>query len=314
MANPIEQHVSAAECGLTLERYIETMMPHYGNNTLLRSTRQGHHTMEREDLVQEAAYALTEVWNKYAHLKPEGELRRMGTRAIYFHVGNLYHHLRAFGAADVTMVYPEQRLAEDRGACPIERHQVKHDGRVEPQLESLIARENIETLAMPDFRGPSADAVRKIFSDVARAVRDDDGYSLVEAARKLNYNQRGGIKMNGGAVGPESPYDEQDVTLETLEEVAEPEVKKAKKNAVPTKVAKAARVSVDAAAARVATFKPGQRVKYKGGGRAPNLKAGEVMTVLGSVKSKGRMYLRLSVGPAGSKRLVGMSAALVSKI
>jgi hypothetical protein len=283
--------------------------------------------MEREDLVNEAAVALTEVWNKYAHLKPEGEVRRMGTRAIYFHVGNLYHHLRASGAKDVTMIYPEQYAAEGRAVCPIERHQVRRHGHVEPQLESLVAREDLERLPMPDFRGPSADAVRKIFSDVARAIREDDGYSLVEAAGKLNYNQRGEVRMNGGATvtGPQEPDVQREAALADIES-AKVVVAKAK---IAAKVVSAPKteltgkhaklpgkrqVAAAEAAERVASFKKGQRVKYKGGGRAPGLKAGTVMTVLGSVKSKGRMYLRLSCGPEGSKRLVGMSGALVSKV
>ena len=327
----IARRGSAAARGLTLERYVETMMPRYGSNSVKRWTRRGHYALEREDLLSEAALVLTEIWNKYAHVKPEGELRRMGTRGFFNHIGNLFHHTRAYGAKDAHIVYPDARTSDEgfgyrgRGADPVDVAFLKRHGRVEPQLESLVAREDLERLPVPDFRGPSADAVRKIFSAACRAVREDDGYSLVEAAEKLNYNQRGEVRMNGGATvtGPQEPDVQREAALADIES-AKAVVAKAKtaakvarapesEKAQTGKAAKAgaARASAADAEARAASFKKGQRVKYKGGGRT-SLKAGAAMTVLGSVKSKGRMYLRCRTVVDGQN--VTLSGELVSKV
>lgn len=309
----IAQPGSAVAGGLTLPRYIETMMPQYGNNSIKRWTRRGHYALEREDLVGEAALVLVEIWNKYAHVKPENELRRMGTRGFFNHIGNVFHRCRAFGAGDAKMVYSDAPAAEDGAAArhPADAVMLRRGGgRAEPQLDSLIARESAETLAVPDFRGPSAAAVRKIFSDVVRAIKEDDGYSLVDAAGKLNYNQRGEVRMNNAAAGgPESPDTER---TEVIDKPATVE----RKPKAPAKVAKAKaekkadRMTREESDARVGMFKAGQRVKYKGGGRTA-IKAGTAMTVLGSVKSKGRLYVRCRTADETN---VTLSSALVSKI
>ena len=330
---PIATRGSAAATGLTMERYIETMMPQYGSNSVKRWTRRGHYALEREDLMSEAALVLSEIWNKYAHLKPEGELRRMGTRGFFNHIGNVFHRCRAYGAGDAKIVYADALTTDDGFGYqrhPADAAALRRGGSREPQLDSLIMREELETAAAPDFRGASADAVRKIFSDVCRAVREDDGYSLVEAAEKLNYNQRGEVRMIGAVTGggPMSPEVEmaeaqevragvltvggksRAVEVTTVEDGVHvtrgKKVAKAPKAEKSDKKPKATREESDA---RVGTFKKGQRVKYKGGGRTA-LKAGTQMVVLGSVKSKGRLYVRLQAGD----QAVTLSSALVSKI
>lgn len=331
----IARRGSAAARGLTLERYVETMMPRYGSNSVKRWTRRGHYALEREDLLSEVALVLTEVWNKYSCIKPELELRKMGTGAIFKHISNVYHHTQAFGTKDARLVY----LGSDEdqaspSVCPIERYQVKRYGKVESQLDSLVVREDLERTPVSDFRGTSANAVKKIFSDVVRAVRDDDGYSLIEAARKLNYTRDGGIRMNGGVTtGPqepdtdtgqftEEPPKEAPVAHEHVADMLEAnevlakvaKVAKAKPAGKRAKLPGKRRVAATEAAERVGTFKKGQHVKYAGGGRAANLKAGTAMVVLGTITNRGRRYLRLSCGPKGSERQVVMSAARVSKV
>lgn len=75
---------------LTLDEYLRTMEP-WAARTVARSVRNSHALLQREDLMQEARLTLVEVFEKYAGKVPELDLRKMGTRSVFFHVGNLYY-------------------------------------------------------------------------------------------------------------------------------------------------------------------------------------------------------------------------------
>jgi hypothetical protein len=314
----------------TAEKYIASMMPQYGSNSVKRWTRRGHFALEREDLLAEVPVALMEVWNMYAAKKSVREIQLIGTRAIHNHVGNVFHHVRSRGAKDAVFISSDVM----EGAGPerfgyggrVNSHIVDHAmiekyGKVEPQLERLIAREEIAAIASFDLYGDNlmvpplhGAVVEKTFRDVQKALRDDDGYLLMRAAEQLTYYKNGRVIMTNGS-GPESP----DVEVKKAEvkkaEVKKAEVKKAEvKKAEVLAVKKASGLPTpEETKARAASFTKGQKVTYRGGGRLADLKTGAALVVIGSVMSKGRAYVRASCG-AGGERKVTVSGELLSKL
>lgn len=284
---------------LTVEQFIDSMRP-WVSATISRSVRRCSALFQREDLMQEANITLVEVFNRYHGAVPEIEMRKIGTRSVFFHVGNLYYRAKSkrAGGEALTISNDEPMInrAEFSGSVIDLAYVRRRDGQ--NQLDGVILMQEIEracadsaearealraALVTGDYApsGLDGDAARRIFRRVQKTVREAtyrDGYRSEEETMD-------GLETPDVNPGPAAPA-----------EAAKKKSKaKAPKAAKPKPAAKARR-SADDTKKAAGAFKKDQTVTYAGGARAGWLKKGASLTVLGTVVSRGRTYVRCLAG------------------
>src|SRR5437867_1044103 len=75
-----------------IEQFVESMLSWATPMVKRRARWRGDHViLSHDDLLQEAKLVLVEVWNDYAGKIPEIEMRKIGTRAVHFHLGNIWY-------------------------------------------------------------------------------------------------------------------------------------------------------------------------------------------------------------------------------
>jgi len=335
------------QAAVSLDEFVESMLDWAKPMVARRARWRGDHpVLSHADLLQEAKCVLVKVWNDYAGRVPEGEMRRVGTRAIHFHLGNIWHSTEAKSRKARVVSLDGESLGEG------DRHPhvvgVRHPATVNTLtgLDALCVRDTLERLALSaserrvlaevmdpsDIRAaqglPSAEAM-KIFGRLRGKIRRafyEGGYS--HAGSKTKTKGPGGREEHDmdGVKGPESPHAE-NVTTGTP---AQPSRKRShKKDSKKTPKPKAAKKAPKPKAAKKApkpkaastvlsasdtkraagAFAKDQRVRYVGGGRAPWLKAGAELVIKGPVECRGRTYVRCYAVDA--QRAVSLSPTLL---
>jgi hypothetical protein len=316
--------MTTALATVTIEEYVESMAP-WINNVIADKARPGHAIHGRDDLLQEAKLTLVKVWNKYSGALSEHDLRRCGTRAMYYHFIKMLQKSKSRGRASAVLVTLDGRSA-DWKSC---EHR-------QDALAGLIIREEIgDVVSAPaaaallaEDAGMSANqvaAARALFgtggsSAVGRKVRRRlyrDGYVRVDVEN--NRHAEGGA-METLTKGPMDPDDE--VFSPDKGDAAPPPELAQLLTIPPAQRVRRARASAKKKSLRprppVAEavpfpFAPGEKVTYLGGGRALWLQPGAELVVKGPwTHPSGRLYA--SCRSVAEKRAVVISTALLSAL
>jgi len=264
----------------------------------------------------------------------EPELRRIGGAAVYKHVGNLYLRSRAVKRGrDVSFVTTDAVEFEGPGGAGKENLQIwkkLYEQSRDLPLERLILIEAVDTVAswMTDderrsleteispsdlrpARGIPGDG--KTFQSVKKKLQDvltRDGYLDVRAYAVTTKPKR----EESMETQIESPDVAQAPSTETVEKPKRSHKKKFQADDLlkprgPRPSKKDARQSATQTKQDSKAFKKGQSVEYLGGGRAGWLKKGVKLEVLGTVMSRGRMYVRCVT--ARDKKKVSLSSLVI---
>lgn len=257
--------------------FVESMLSWAAPMAARRSRWRGDHpVLSSEDMLQEAKLALVEVWNKYAGNVPEIEMRRMGTRAVHFHLGNIWHSTEAKSRKAVTVSLdrePENHPSLGEQSIPGKKYPATV---VQPAaLDRLVVRDEIErlklsaeertlfaeTMAVADGKVagalPAAAALKifrrrlrgkkasKTFGSLSHKIRGVlRGYKKPGGAGIHNDGGRGrkekkNMDINVGIVSPDLPAVLPQVTPCTYEVAEQPKAPKAPKAPKTQKAPKA---------------------------------------------------------------------------
>jgi hypothetical protein len=325
--------MSHAKTTVSIEEYVESMLPWARPIAMRGARRRGDHpVLAGEDMLQEAKFVLVQVYQRYVGKVPEIEMRRIGTRAVRFHLANIWHATEAKSRKAIVISIDGQTL-ELNGALNSDRLpyvvDVQHSAAVTmpTSLDSVILREEMA-------RADLSEDERRLLVDMMR-VGDDRAVGELpsDQARKIFRRLRGKVQhvvdgagykysrctLSDGGRGHEEKTMNTNRPIQKRPEEPDLSVSTPLKAAVPAAVpaakkskAKSTVMSASDTKKLSSSFKKGQHVTYAGGGRASWLKAGAVLLVKGVVESRGRAYVRCFAIDA--KKHVSLSSALLAPV
>lgn len=194
---------------LTVEEFIESA---WAGPIVRRRSRpyRNHPILSCDDQMQEARLVLTQVWQRYSRVKPEGELRRIGTQAVIFHLESLWRMSQALsrggdGGAERTRLRALKGHAPASVVCMLSLDaNIEETGDVtlgllsrdvrklstQPQaLDSLVMREALDRTLTPE----EAVALRGMLDPEAEPAGPMKNSGLFRRLRKKVYGAvRGG--------------------------------------------------------------------------------------------------------------------------
>lgn len=173
---------------ISIEQFLSSMRQSFVvMNTVRFNIRGASTTMAPDDLEQEVAIVLTQVYHDYASTRSEHELRCIGNRAVKNHIRDLYLKENATtrgGIGDRALRGRRAHRTSDVPALMLDIDEVDQEyAQPAQQLDRLILRESVEQVvnamsavearaARALFRGEQPRALKTdLFNTVRRTIR-----------------------------------------------------------------------------------------------------------------------------------------------